>query len=155
VLLAAGNPLHGGISGKGLLKRNLLVRSRSFHFPVGDEARWSNVFVAVHAVHGGVLFPASIALHYPIDISLVRLRGLDQGVDEGIAGVRPNSADSGKSERSLALVTAEARRLGQRSELLDFETGNAKGMQAGKGAGVIEGPLTHRALGQLLNCDRV
>jgi len=53
------------------------------------------------------------------------------------------------------LVTAEARRLGQRSELLDFETGNAKGMQAGKGAGVIEGPLTHRALGQLLNCDRV
>ena len=52
-------------------------------------------------------------------------------------------------------MTAEARRLGQRSELLDLETGNAKGMQARKGAGVIKGLVTHRALGQLLNCDRV
>ena len=151
MFLAAGNPLHGGISCPGLLNWNLLVRSRSFHFPVGDEARWSNVFIAVNAVHGGVLFPASIALDHSIDISLGGLGRLDQGVDEDTAGVRSNSADIRKGERSLALVTAEARKLGLGSELLGLKTTKAEGVQARKRAGVVEGLLAHRTLGQLFN----
>ena len=127
----------------------------SFHFLVSPGASWAQVFIVVDAVHGGILVLAEIALYHTVDVSLVDLGRLDQGVHEGIAGVRPNSVDSRKGERSLALVTAEARKLGLGSELLGLETAKAEGVKAGKGAGVFECLLAHRALRQLFNCDRV
>ena len=54
-------------------------------------------------------------------------------------------------EGSTALVAAEVGRLGLGSELLGLETAKAEGVQAEKGAGVIEGLLAHRALGQLVD----
>ena len=48
-------------------------------------------------------------------------------------------------------MAAEVRRLGLGSELLGLKTAKAEGVQAGKGAGVIEGLFAHRALGQLVN----
>jgi len=49
-------------------------------------------------------------------------------------------------------VAAKVRRLGLGGGLLGLETAKAEGMQAGKGAGVVEGLVAHRALGQLLDC---
>ena len=54
-------------------------------------------------------------------------------------------------EGSTAQVAAEVRRLGFGSELLGLETAKAEGVQAGKGAGVIEGLVAHRAPGQLVD----
>jgi len=48
-------------------------------------------------------------------------------------------------------VAAEVRRLGLGSELLGLETAKAEGVEAGKGTGVIEGLLAHRALDQLVD----
>jgi len=48
-------------------------------------------------------------------------------------------------------MTAEVGRLGLGSELLGLKTAKAEGVQAEKGAGVIEGLLAHRALGQLVD----
>ena len=49
-------------------------------------------------------------------------------------------------------MAAEVRRLGLGSELLRLETTKTEGVQAEKGAGVIEGLVAHRTLGQLLDC---
>jgi len=49
-------------------------------------------------------------------------------------------------------VAAKGRRLGLGSELLGLETTKAEGVEAEKGAGVIEGLLAHRALCQLVGC---
>jgi len=51
-------------------------------------------------------------------------------------------------------MAAEVGRLGLGSELLGLETAKAEGVQAEKGAGVIEGLLAHRALGQLVDCRK-
>ena len=48
-------------------------------------------------------------------------------------------------------MAAEVRRLGLGSELLRLETTEAEGVQAGKGARVIERLVAHRALGQLVD----
>jgi len=69
VFLAAGDPLHGGISGKGVLKGDLRVSSRSFAFFVRNEAGRSNVFAAVNTVHGGNFFLAKITLDHSVDVS--------------------------------------------------------------------------------------
>ena len=152
VLLAAGNPLHGGISCKGVLKRDLLVRGCGFSSLVNTSARWSKVFIAVNAVHSRILVIAEVALDHPVDVSPVGLGRLDQGVDEGVAGKECNSAETREGEGSTALVAAEVGRLGLGSELLGLETAKAEGVQAEKGTGVIEGLLAHRALGQLVDC---
>ena len=152
VLLAAGNPLHGGISGQGVLKGDLLVSGCGFSSLVRNEARRSNVFVAVNAVHGGIFVLAEIALDHPVDVPLIGLGKLDQGVDEGVAGKECNSAQTGEDEGSTALVATEVRRLGHGSELLGLETAKAEGVQAGKGAGVIEGLVAHWALDQPVDC---
>ena len=52
-------------------------------------------------------------------------------------------------------MAAEVGRLGLGSELLGLETAKAEGVKAGKGARVVEGLPAHRALGKLLNCDRL
>jgi len=52
-------------------------------------------------------------------------------------------------------VAAEVGRLGLGSELLGLETTKAEGVQARKRAGVIEGVVAHRALDQLIDCDRL
>jgi len=78
MFLAAGDPLHGGISSQGLLKGDLLVRGSSLAFLVGNEADLSKVFSALNTVHGGILVLTEFALDHPIDISLVGLGGLDQ-----------------------------------------------------------------------------
>ena len=49
-------------------------------------------------------------------------------------------------------MAAEVGRLGLGGELLGLETAKAEGVEAGKGAGVIEGLLAHRALDQLVDC---
>jgi len=49
-------------------------------------------------------------------------------------------------------VATEVGRLGLGGELLGLETAKAEGVEAGKGAGVIEGLLAHRALDQLVDC---
>jgi len=77
VLLAAGNPLHNDISGKGVLKRDLLVCSSWLHPTVCSSTKSAHVVVAVHTVHGGILVIAGIALDHPVDISLVGLGRLD------------------------------------------------------------------------------
>ena len=92
-----------------------------------------------------------IALDHSVDVSLMGLGGLDQGVDEGVAGEECNPAETGEGEGSTALV-AEVRRLGLGCELLGFKTTKAEGVEAEKGAGVIEGLLAHRALCQLVGC---
>jgi len=51
-------------------------------------------------------------------------------------------------------VAAEVGRLGLGSELLGLETTKAEGVQAGKGAGVIECLLAHRALDQLVDYEK-
>jgi len=51
-------------------------------------------------------------------------------------------------------VATEVRRLGLGGELLGLKTAKAEGVQAGKGAGVIEGLFAHRALGQLVDCGK-
>ena len=142
VLLAAGNPLHNDISGKGVLKRDLLVCSSWLHPTVCSSTKSAHVVVAVHTVHGGILVIAGIALDHPVDISLVGLGGLDQGVNEGVAGEECNPAETGEGEGSTALVAAEVGRLGLGSELLGLETAKAEGVQAEKGAGVIEDIVT-------------
>ena len=48
-------------------------------------------------------------------------------------------------------MAEEVRRLGLGSELLRLETTKTEGVQAEKGARVIEGLVTHRALGQLVD----
>ena len=48
-------------------------------------------------------------------------------------------------------MAAEVRRLGLGSELLGLKTAKAEGVQAGKGAGVNERLVAHRALDQLLD----
>ena len=48
-------------------------------------------------------------------------------------------------------MAAEVRGLGPGSELLRLETTEAEGVQAGKGAGVNERLVAHRALDQLLD----
>ena len=95
MLLAAGNPLHGGISGQGFLKGDLLMSGCGFAFFVRNEAGRSNVFVAVNAVHGGIFVLAEVALDHPVDVSPVGLGRLDQGVDEGVAGEECNPAETG------------------------------------------------------------
>ena len=152
VFLAAGNPLHGGISGQGFLKGDLLMSGCGFAFFVRNEAGRSNVFVAVNAVHGGIFLLAEVTLDHPVDVPLIGLGKLDQGVDEGVAGKECNSAQTGEDEGSTALVATEVRRLGHGSELLGLETAKAEGVQAGKGAGVIEGLVAHWALDQPVDC---
>ena len=49
-------------------------------------------------------------------------------------------------------MAAKVGRLGLTSELLGLKTAKAKGVQAEKGAGVIEGLVAHRTLGQLVGC---
>jgi len=110
------------------------------------------VLVAVHAVHGGILVVASLTFDHSVDVSLVGLGGLDQGVDEGVAGEEGNPAETGEGEGSTALVAAEVGRLGLGSELLRLETAKAEGVQAGKGARVVKDLVAHRALGQLVDC---
>jgi len=78
VFLAARNPLDWGISGQSLFKKDLLVRSGGLALFVGNETRWSNMLITVHAVDGGILILAEIALHHSVDVSLVGLGGLDQ-----------------------------------------------------------------------------
>jgi len=151
VLLAAGNPLHSGIFGKGVLKGDLLMSRCGFASLVPTRARHAKVLTALNTVHGGVIILAEVALDHPVDVSPVGLGGLDQGVDEGVAGKECNSTKTGEGEGSTALVAAEVRRLGHGSELLCLETAKAEGMQARKAAGVIEGLLAHRALGQLVD----
>ena len=51
-------------------------------------------------------------------------------------------------------MAAEVGRFGLGSELLGLKTAKAEGVQAEKGAGVIEGLLAHRALGQLVDCRK-
>ena len=51
-------------------------------------------------------------------------------------------------------MAAEVRRLGLGSGLLGLETTKAEGVQAGKGAGVIEGLVAHGTFGQLVDCER-
>ena len=51
-------------------------------------------------------------------------------------------------------MAAEVGRLGLGSELLGLETAKAEGVQAGKGAGVIEGLVAHGTFGQLVDCER-
>ena len=51
-------------------------------------------------------------------------------------------------------MAAEVGRLGHGSELPGLEAIKAEGMQAGKGAGVIEGFVAHRTLGQLVDCGK-
>ena len=121
-------------------------------FFVRNEAERSNVFVAVNAVHGGIFVLAEVALDHPVDVSPVGLGRLDQGVDEGIAGEECNPAETGgEGEGSTALVAAEVGRLGLGGELLGLKTAKAEGVQAEKGAGVIEGLFAHRALDQLVD----
>ena len=48
-------------------------------------------------------------------------------------------------------MAAEVGRFGLGSGLLGLETAKAEGVQAGKGAGVIEGLFAHRALDQLVD----
>ena len=48
-------------------------------------------------------------------------------------------------------MAAEVRRLGLGGELLGLKAAKTEGVQAGKGAGVIEGLLAHRALDQLVD----
>jgi len=152
VLLAAGNPLHGGISGQGVLKGNLLVLGRHFHVLVGCGTVGTKVFIAVNAMNSRIFVSlASIALHHPVDVSPVGLGRLDQGVDEGVAGKECNPAETGEGEGSTAPVATEVRRLGLGSELLGLKTAKAERVQAEKGAGVIEGLFAHRALGQLVD----
>ena len=98
-------------------------------------------------MHGGVIILAKVALDHPVDVSLVGLGELDQGGDEGVAGEECNPAETGEGEGSTALMAAEVGRLGLGSELLGLETAKAEGVQAEKGAGVIEGLFAHRALG--------
>ena len=66
-----------------------------------------------------------------------------------------NPTETGEGEGSTALVATEVGRLGHGSELLGFETTKAEGVKAGKGARVIKGLVAHRALGHLVDCDRV
>ena len=151
VLQAAGNPLHGGISGQGFLKGDLLV-SRS-HLPpfVNTRTRGADMLVAVNTVHCGILVIASLTFDHPVDVSPIGLRGLNQGVDEGVAGVGPNSAGSWRGKGSSTPVAAEVRQLGLGSELLGLKTTKTERVQAGKGAGVVEGLVAHRALRQLVD----
>ena len=48
-------------------------------------------------------------------------------------------------------MAAEVGRLGLGGELLGLEAAKAEGVQAGKGAGVIEGLVAHRAFDQLVD----
>jgi len=73
VLLAAGNPLHGGISGKGIFKGDLLVGSGEFGFLVPFGAAGAKVLAALHTVHCGILVIADITLDHPVDVSRVGL----------------------------------------------------------------------------------
>jgi len=147
VLLAAGNPLHSRISGKVVLKGDLLVSSSWLHPAVCSSTKSAHVVVAVHTVHRGILVIAGIALDHPVNVSPVGLGGLDQGVDERVAGEESNSAETGEGVGSTALAAAEVGRLGLGGELLGLETAKAEGMQARKAAGVIEGLVAHWALG--------
>ena len=86
MFLTAGNPLHGGISRKGLLKGDLLVSRCGFAFLVPLGAAGAKILAALHTVHGRILDIAEVAINHPVYVSLIGLGGLDQGVDEGIAG---------------------------------------------------------------------
>ena len=151
VLLAAGNPLHGGSSGKGVLKGDLLVSRGDLGFLVTLGASWAKVLCALNTTHGRVSFLTNIALDHPVDVSRVGLGRLDQGVDEGVAGEECNPAETGEGEGSTALVAAEVRRLGLGGELLGLKAAKTEGVQAGKGAGVIEGLFAHWALDQFVD----
>jgi len=144
VLLAAGNPLHGGISGQGILKGDLLMGRGDLGFLVALGASRAKVLCALNTTHGRVSFLTYVALDYPVDVSFVGLGGFDQAVNEGVAGEECNPAETGEDEGSTALTATEVRRLG-------LETTKAEGVQAGKGAGVIEGLVAHRAPGQLVD----
>ena len=73
VLLAAGNPLHGGISGKGLLKGDLLVSGCGLAFLVPFGAAGAKILAALQTVHCGILVIADITLDHPVDVSRVGL----------------------------------------------------------------------------------
>jgi len=73
VLLAAGNPLHSGISGKGVLKGDLLVSGCGLAFLVPFGAAGAKILAALHTTHGRVSFLADIALDHSVDVSLVGL----------------------------------------------------------------------------------
>ena len=150
VLLTAGNPLHGGISCKGLLKGDLLVRGCGFGFLVSPGAGRAQVFIVVDAVHGGILIFAKITLNHPVDVSLVGLGRFEQGGDKGIAGIGSNSTDR-VSEGCPALMAAEVGRTGLGSGLLGLKTGKAEGVQASKGAWFIEGVVANGTLGKLFD----
>ena len=79
-----------------VLKGDLMVLGRYFHVLVGCGAVGSKEFIAVNAVHRCIFVSlASIALNHPVDVSLVGLGRLDQGVDEGVAGEECNPAETG------------------------------------------------------------
>ena len=73
VLLAAGNPLHGDISGKGLLKGDLLVSGCGLAFLVPFGAAGAKILTALHTVHGRIFDVAEVTLDHPVDVSLVGL----------------------------------------------------------------------------------
>ena len=71
-LLAAGNSLHGGISSKGVLKGDLLVRGRHHHLLVRARASRPKILLAVNAMNSRILVSlASITLDHPVDVTIV------------------------------------------------------------------------------------
>jgi len=85
VLLAAGNPLYGGISGTIVVKGDLLVRGSEFSSFVSTRASRPITLLALNTAHGGILLVTSITLDLAArELSLLSA-GSDKGVDEGAA----------------------------------------------------------------------
>ena len=69
VFLAAGNPLHDGISGQGVFNGNLLVSSSGLASLMQLGAALAEIFAVIDAVRGGIFVFTEIALHHPVPVS--------------------------------------------------------------------------------------
>ena len=86
----------------------------------------AEVLTALNTVHGAIFLLTDIAFDDLVDVSLVGLGRFHQRVNEGVAGVSPNSFNCLGAKGHSALMTAGVRRMGQGKGLLGLETGKAE-----------------------------
>jgi len=78
MFLAARDSFDSGVACHSFVKGDLLVACREFSSPVRNKTSWSKIFLAIYAVHCGILFSTSVAWDHSVDIPHVVLDRLDQ-----------------------------------------------------------------------------
>jgi len=143
VLLAAGYPFHLDFSLQRIMKRDQLVRGSNLQVAMDIKTGGSHILTTVCAVHGGILFTASLAL------DLVRIlhragEGSRERVDEYTGRQILHPIVGGPAHLASELMGG--------IELVLLEAFEAEGVQAGKGLWVLDSPMTEGTLDQLGNC---